>query len=371
MKLVRLGTRALVVAFGSAAVLLTSASLATPVIATPVDAASSSNAEAQAETCRPWTVVQTRAVDGHDHQSNARAGDGRGRRYYLRSPHGLQATQTQPPDGWRPDRATAEELQEYGYPPRPADPSAQSKWQAAAASYRASGAPGYCEGTATNGTSGNWAGYLDNGKTYTSSYAQWRQTGFVQSCPSGSKYSTWAGLGGSNTRNLLQSGTDAGGSLNSVYAWWEAVGGPVSFQEQIFSGSSVPPGDVVQAGTNWNNTVGSVSMYVYDVTTGRFWSTGRMDTIAGYAARAWYDGTTSEYITEAPLGGSAPGGLYYLRQPTYKTTAFSDAKGNGVVSNNNPGFSINEVSPYTRHTMQLASPYSGPGQFTDTWQNCS
>jgi hypothetical protein len=319
--------------------------------------------------CTPWHTDRVVAVDDSGVEKTPTDNDGLRRRYYMTSPSGISATQTLPRKGWKMSEASDGELAEHGLPPRPKDQAALADWNRFAANAHVADA-GYCETKKTNNaTSGNWSGQLNNTMSFTNTETIFAQTGFDSVCPHASSYSSWSGLGGYYSKNLLQAGTDTSQSgLNTIYAWWEALSTKKVLTEQEFSGSSVAPGDTVVAYTQYSG--GQASMSVYDQTSGNIWATGYMSTIGGLAASTYYDGSTSEYITEAPTGGSAPGGLYYLRKPHLGNTLFTQAQGNGSSAGSIGGFGINEYDGTTGDTMQQATAISGNGAWYDNWSYC-
>ena len=58
---------------------------------------------------------------------------------------GQELSQVQPPPGWRPVGATDQELQSYGFPPRPQQPEARSVWNSDFSHWKANVVTGMCE----------------------------------------------------------------------------------------------------------------------------------------------------------------------------------------------------------------------------------
>ena len=137
-------------------------------------------------------------------------------------------------------------------------------------------------------TSSNWAGYAATGGSFTSVTGTWTVPN-VSASTSGAD-ATWVGIGGVDSRDLIQAGTQATVSGGDVeyHAWIEmlpASSRPVSL--------SVAPGDSVtvtiaqQTGDSWTITIGN------NTTGGR------------YATTVQYHSTNSsaEWVQEAPSIG--------------------------------------------------------------------
>jgi len=130
--------------------------------------------------------------------------------------YGSQASVLVPPAGFNPLTATSAQLNEYGFPPRPTDPSALQQWQAEFRNYSgAANPPPFLAGsnittqtgpvlgsdpiTAGTTTSSNWSGYVILGSSGTFTHAE---TTFVEPdktyptvCATHAEV-TWAGIGG-------------------------------------------------------------------------------------------------------------------------------------------------------------------------------
>lgn len=176
----------------------------------------------------------------------------------------------------------------------------------------------------------------------------------------------WAGLGGYNSPRLSQDGFSAG-APNDSYPWWELLDQAHSNPEVKFTGQVLEhptPGHIVDAYTGYVG--GGFSFFVEDLTTGISWST-YISSYKGDPASAYYEGTTSDFITEAPSGGNEPGGLYSLRKPT-APVHFTYAVTNSHALNYYNSWRINEVG-YTGNLMQSTS-FDGIHNWYNTWHNC-
>jgi hypothetical protein len=186
--------------------------------------------------------------------------------------------------------------------------------------------------------------------TFTTAEGTWYQTGFddTPDCYDlfYSAYSTWVGLGGYNSGRIIQAGTDVGpDTVNEIFPWaeleWDAaVASHVIGPFTLGSNYSILPGDQVDSYITFSpGSPGNFGVSVYDYTNGRvFPYSGNYyyDQTAGVnrPASAYYDGTTTEYTTEAPVGRGHlwPDGKvrYYLRKAHLNNTKWTYAVANGV-----------------------------------------
>lgn len=303
-------------------------------------------------------------------------GDGLARKYYF-TLGASDVTQIVPPAGWTPIASTVQELYTYGFPARPTDPIEFQTWLDEWSQWRRSVEPGMCQTSKHSlGSfqSTNWAGGMNSGAfTYTQAKAKWYQTGFDGDCgTSGSGYATWAGIGGHNDpKRLLQAGTvTVDNSLNGIKMFWEAISHQYDTHVIEFIGSSVAPGDHVLTYTTYeNSTAGAVAFTVYDLTSGESATTGRREGFNGYPAFYYYDGSTTDFVTEPPLGGPGPGGYYYLRKPHLLDTYFDYATSNGAPIADYPASRLTNVGVSGR-TLQTSG-FDGVHAWRDYWHYCS
>ena len=151
-----------------------------------------------------------------------------------------------PPPGFRPESASASQLDEYGFPPRPTDPAQLARWQDEMGRWTGTvpAAPFLAETHATvSGVTSSptadtvkhsiWAGYVvtaEPNSLDSFSHAEgWyvEPTMAASRCPNPSEV-TWAGLGGYydpyNGGWLAQNGTGWNvPGLGAHQAWWEIV----------------------------------------------------------------------------------------------------------------------------------------------------
>ncbi len=157
----------------------------------------------------------------------------------------------------------------------------------------ASGAPGTSPAPTSpvvGDQSDNWAGYTATGGTFTAVAGTWTVPN-VDTTAGGAGDATWVGIGGANTHDLIQAGTDAtvlGTGRVRYTAWIEMLP-----QAPETVPLSVSPGDVVTVSLARQSS-GDWLITFDDHTTGKHYQTTEQ-----------YDSslTSAEWIEEAPAGG--------------------------------------------------------------------
>lgn len=224
-----------------------------------------------------------------------------------------------PPSNFDPVTATDDQLQTYGFPPRPTNPTDLQQWTQTWQGATISGAPAFCEGDQTaapvqqlrpspsdssNSTSYNWAGTIAHNDTgqFVAAEGDWPQSG-AKSCgcsTSDTDESTWVGLGGDNTQALLQAGTDMQGTGSSatLFAWWEYLhkcpsGSPGCNPYEIpFANLSVSAGDPIHVYISYQTSNNLASFLLCDAGSCKD-ATRTLDS-------SYFDGSTAEQIDERP-----------------------------------------------------------------------
>jgi hypothetical protein len=139
-------------------------------------------------------------------------------------------------------------------------------------------------------TSNNWSGYAATGGTYTAVNGTWTVPQYSASSTGGVD-ATWVGIGGVNSRDLIQAGTQetvSGSGLTQYQAWIEmlpAASHPVPL--------TVHPGDSVSVSIDQQST-GNWQISFTDNTTGQTYQTTVQYTSSNSSA---------EWIEEAPSAG--------------------------------------------------------------------
>lgn len=328
------------------------------------------------------TLKSVAALTQMGSEQEAHDGDGLGRiyRYDL---NGNLIEQRTAPIGWVATEASDIALSAFGFPPRPQDPLSLLSWASKVAAMRTPGPTGMCTTSKVNNvirtdSSSNWAGgkLVQPINKYDVVYLAWKQTGFDY-CPGvalkASSYATWAGIGGANSPRLMQAGTDTShGSVNGIYAWWEMLNYLSPNPEVAFTGSVIHPGDEVDTTTTYLPDRDQVSFNVTDRTTGVYYNAGPLELYQGQPTSRYYDGSTAEFITEAPSGGPAPGGLYYLRKPHLLTTLMEFQFADYADPALRDSVRVREVGP-SGNLMQTTT-WDGGGQdhnWETKWVSCS
>lgn len=288
-----------------------------------------------------------------------------------------------PPRGFDPLNATASQLQEYGFQPRPQGGAALTAWDQLMAHYKSTPTPSIALGpristpaqphqqpVSASVTSGNWAGWLadSSSQEFVASQMNYTQPTAESTTCSNSKQAVWTGLGGYNSTQLVQDGTALPGTLSSGYnAWYEYLNGTSNHGPTILSKMSVAAGDSMHLYVSYSTANGSIDFYVANNTNGTSQSV-----VVSNVGTSYYDGSSADYITERPACGSNC--LY----PLHKFTTFSS---NTAEAETTGGQWIPiSSSPYPYKLLmyagstKLAAPSglnsSGDG-FSTTWYNCN
>ncbi|HEY8743986.1 MAG TPA: G1 family glutamic endopeptidase [Chloroflexota bacterium] len=139
------------------------------------------------------------------------------------------------------------------------------------------------------GQSQNWAGYAATGGTFTSVSGTWTVPSVNANGNPGAD-ATWVGIGGVQTRDLLQAGTDATAVAGQVRytAWIETLPQPShTVALTVSPGDSISVAISQQTGNTWH-------IAMQDHTTGQAYQTD----ITYNSSRS-----SAEWIEEAPVGG--------------------------------------------------------------------
>ncbi len=267
--------------------------------------------------------------------------------------HGIYAY-TQPPAGFDPMTASADELKLYGYPPRPAateSAEALAQWTMVVnpalkrivpqlsrrnVYHRPASGLSIQESKKT-AASYNWSGYglVEKKPTFTSVSGYWivptAQAAFG-TCSGEPVYaSQWVGIDGFSNDELFQAGTDtaaecSSGITDTLYiAWIEWL--PNS---EIELTADVAPGDVLNVivtATDWSGGESSNGTLLFTDFT-KQWQISESVTASGLGG-TYVVGQSAEWIVERPeVGGSLATLANYVANPWYGTTA-TDLKGKG------------------------------------------
>ena len=205
-------------------------------------------------------------------------------------------------------------------------------------------------------TNNIWSGYLAD-----SSYNEWNgvsgeyfQPAYHYTPVSPTYESSWVGLGGYGSPNLLQCGTHMDSS-GSYYAWFEAIvnnSGP----EVTLPSVVVHPGDLIKDYVYYNSSNGETNFVVTDYS----------DNTSGGSVggtSAYYDGTHAEFIDEsASFSGSQ--GL-----SNFQTISWSDSQVHSIYNYWNPigALTNTALSMSGSHGNTTIGSLSSNYDFNDTW----
>lgn len=262
-------------------------------------------------------------------------------------------TYGKPPQGFEPLKASAEELEDYAFPPRPDTDSGLKQWEEMVSKYKTTAPPIGCTGKvgpsldpaegeveySTLVASQNWSGYIANAPGqphhYVMSQANYYQPYGNQhtSCKSNALEASWVGVGGSNTGALIQAGTSVNTSNGvGAFAVWTAG----SSYHNANPALSFVPGNYMGMYASYELSTEHVYFYLENATT------HELSPFRGeHIGTNYYDGTSAESITERPathVGGELH--LYPLLNYGHMTWW------NSVVQTNaNIVYNIGEVGP--------------------------
>jgi hypothetical protein len=235
-----------------------------------------------------------------------------------------------PPVGLNILTATADQLEQYGLPARPAALTDLAEWVTSTTAMVVSllaDLPTLCWDDSApivaqpnsevlfSTTAGQinttymkadiWAGESvrpASGVTYTNVSGKFVQPSRLTSC-SGSRESTWVGIGGARARadgsaGLIQAGT-AYGPSGAPVAWYEwvgndAAGNPIGVTQQSFSGITVHPGDQMSFQVQYVASTHRATFTANNLTT------NVTKVFASTLGARFYDGRDGEWIVERP-----------------------------------------------------------------------
>jgi hypothetical protein len=232
-----------------------------------------------------------------------------------------------PPEGFRPIAAADEELELYGYPPRPPATEAEAReeweetWGQATSTSSAGGcmmanAPGFEPGSGVGtATSPRWSGYYAFDPEGPENHWRAARTQFVQpelqnTCPAPADVSSWLGIGGTQGKGFFQAGTTAPFGyphINPVYevgAFTEYFrageeGKHQKTEKAFHYNLKIEPGDEIFIVVEWKPSLKEIYMRVLDLNTHKSTPGTYIDPHFGRV----FDGQSVEYIpAEVPLG---------------------------------------------------------------------
>lgn len=268
-----------------------------------------------------------------------------------------------PPKGFNPSAASAAQLNEYGFPARPARAAATAQWQEQMGTWKGTVAPppflAESHTRADNVYFTNWSGYLltGNHSDFTQAEAWYAEPTFGGSVCASNEEVTWAGIGGKAKGDYLgQNGTAhnvPGGQDHE--AWWEIVPGYYITWINFFA----TPGYIFDASTRWTGNGYRFYFYNYYNQT-----TFALDVVS-----TTYSGDSAEAIAERPMMSN--GTLANLSNFGTLTFYYSEANGKGF--DTYPATSVRHgvhMIDDSGNDMADPSNVGSDGFFTDTQKSC-
>jgi hypothetical protein len=268
-----------------------------------------------------------------------------------------------PPAGFDPSTATAAQLNEYAFPPRPTDPAALAQWQTEMSNWKgAASPPPFLTETHAQADSVNmyyWAGYALDGNSivFTHAEAWYLEPTFGSSHCSSDAEVTWAGIGDySNSGAIGQDGTAYNvAGMGNHQAWWEVYPDVGIMPVNLYGHA----GSLFDASTR--RISGGYRFYMYDYATS---TTQAFDVSIND-----YDGSSAEAIAERPAAADGS----HTNLSNFGTLTFSETQANGNGFNTfNPDGVRHGVHMVKANGDDLADPSAmgSNGTFTVTQKNC-
>lgn len=225
----------------------------------------------------------------------------------------------QPPPGFRPEKASDDELHRYGFPPRPVDVGGKewtqeslTEWENLVSGYKEAAPPVACEGPIAPYSINNepveyahwtkaWAGHIQHvegfGERAVATIGKFYEPSgnAYPSCKENALVANWMGLGGFENESLIQAGTGTA-TNNQHTAWWEALAPSGSLPPQYYPALVFGPSSYMGFYAGYNKAELKAYFYLSNESTGQV-----IPVVAGLGEK-YYNGSTAEAITERPAG---------------------------------------------------------------------
>lgn len=279
---------------------------------------------------------------------------------------GKETEAASPPAGFRPLQATAAQLAEYGFPARPAGGTALKTWRRAVSDWSPSAAAPVLDVTnqraATNSHWSGWVAHPSSGNHYVTAEATITQPAYhaPQSGCSPGYLVSWVGIGGWNSGNLIQDGTEIEQGATYI-PWYEWLGAAGTINITRMPDVTIHAGDQVFMYVTYEASNHLVDFYISD-------SDGTGHSYQTSLGTGDFDGSTAEWIDERPLiGSSFPNLAHYGSDPW--TGAEVENNAGDYVDAKNTGSQTSVTM--TGNDGNLSVPGSlGTSSFTDTYAHC-
>lgn len=297
-----------------------------------------------------------------------------------------------PPAGFKPVTASAGQLDEYGFLPRPTNSAALAAWTDRMSSYRGAALPSLCRveagtnatginsGTDSQGnTSPNWGGYVatagaGGNNRYKEVEAQYTEPVHQNcNCSNPTDANMWAGIGGwAGSESLIQAGTDMPNS-GGQYAWYEYLKPCATDPTQAcgpneISVASVSSGDTIFTSTSYDQANNLAHFEVDDN------GTAVLAKVVTGLGGSYYDGTYAEWIAERPTYKDSNNKPYYENLTNFGQVNFSNCRAEYTDGSlhNIQNETHTHVSLHPNGGNLLINPNNlSNGSFVDTWVTAS
>jgi hypothetical protein len=275
--------------------------------------------------------------------------------------HGRLVQNLIPPSGFRPESASAAQLDEYGFPPRPTDPTLLARWQDEMSGWKGAAPPTpflaetHTQVTADTVNHPIWAGYAvtaEPGSISAFSHVEgwYYEPTFGSSRCTSTTEVTWAGLGGYyNPYNggwLAQDGTAWNSNGADAHeAWWEIV--PANNLTPI----------------NYYATPGVIMDVSVRVISGgfRFWFYNYAGTSMAFDEpfTSASNSLSAEVVVERPTVGHTPTNLANFQTlRVWQSEAWINGFANGNTFDTFPA-NLNSATGLWRHGLHMVSDTTG------------
>jgi hypothetical protein len=336
----------------------------------------------------PPKVTELPACDETDRQAPALGatdnpqitnieGGGKKYSYALPGDNGEYITVNEPPEGFEPLTATDQELQKWGFPPRPSNAAGMERWDELVGGYKEAHYHAACRQTDKakahsylgEAEPSNWSGYEDvasNQRKWHGVFGRFYQPTNHGSCSTAARVASWVGLGGDPNypggERFFQAGTETRAS-GYTQGWieWYSANHNFYYEPMTYKGGEqfvIEQGNYIRMSIYYNY---ELEIYYVYITNDH---TGETELFEGHISRAFYDGGTAEWVDEAP--GELP--LLNFKEIGWYNAQTQNAS-NEVLPASSATYVKDEGGTKSNLTMWPGSMWSGEN-WTDFYYHC-
>lgn len=234
-----------------------------------------------------------------------------GGKEYVYNIDGIENVFPVPPENFNPLTATDEQLKEYHFQDKPTEPEALSQWKDVMSHYKKTAEPKLIKTnrksklqssvSATIFNAPNWSGYVNEGQTWNDVVGAYTQPSMGSGSPANSYECSWVGLGGVNTRSLIQAGTGMDNYTNTYYAWYEYIDYSGTDPNNGMKKISLPihPNDRIHIEVSHDSSSLYTQFNFANYTTGVY-----ANPYIPQLSNNFFDSSTAEWIDERPQYGT-------------------------------------------------------------------